>query len=120
MNEKDKSILRHIAEYCGRLLEYTDGIDESSFVIDSLRIDACALGILQIGELVRLLSDDFKASYPSIPWKLIRAMRNVIAHHYGEVDAETLWETIITDVPPLKKFCESILAIENGNTGIPK
>lgn len=36
-------------------------------------------------------------------------MRNIVAHHYGEVDVETLWDVIIDDVPVLKKYCEEIL-----------
>lgn len=106
MNERDRSTLAHIVEYCDKLLEYTDGLDPGTFFTDGLRIDACALGILQIGELVRILTDEFKGKHPDIPWKQIRAMRNIVAHHYAEVDAETVWETIQGDIPSLKAFCE--------------
>lgn len=35
-------------------------------------------------------------------------MRNIVAHHYGEIDSETLWDVIVDDIPPLKKYCEEI------------
>ena len=36
-------------------------------------------------------------------------MRNIVAHNYGHIDAEILWETIAHDIPDLKKYCEEIL-----------
>lgn len=109
MNIRDKSILEHILDYCNKLIYYTDGISSERFVEDDIRIDACAMGILQIGELVRNLTDEFKDTHKEIPWKQIRAMRNIVAHHYGEVDAETVWDTIKEDIPSLKEFCEKML-----------
>ena len=31
----------------------------------------------------------------------MRGMRNIIAHDYGEVDLDQVWETAIKDVPVL-------------------
>jgi uncharacterized protein with HEPN domain len=47
-----------------------------------------------------------------MPWKDIKAMRNIAAHNYGEIDLEVLWETVSTDVPILKEYCEKIQNIE--------
>ena len=110
MNGRDESILKHIAGYCDKLLSFTSGMTYSEFRENELCKDACALNILQIGELVGLLSDEFREGHPSMPWRQIKAMRNIVAHHYGAVDAETVWETISDDIPVLKKFCE-----ETGN-----
>lgn len=68
--------------------------------------------ILQIGELVGKLSNEFKNTYNAMPWKDIKAMRNIATHNYGEIDLEVLWETVSTDVPILKEYCEKILNIE--------
>lgn len=32
-------------------------------------------------------------------------MRNVVAHGYGTLDADTTWDTIKEDIPALKAFC---------------
>jgi hypothetical protein len=42
--------------------------------------NACAMSVLQIGELASRLSEDFRERYDGAPRKLIRAMRNVFAH----------------------------------------
>ncbi|MBQ6715202.1 MAG: DUF86 domain-containing protein [Clostridia bacterium] len=47
--------------------------------------------ILQIGELVNRLSDDFKSNNAHIPWNKIRCMRNYVAHEYGSIDFDIIW-----------------------------
>jgi uncharacterized protein with HEPN domain len=39
---------------------------------------------------------------------MIRGMRNVLAHSYGEIDEEVIWETANHDIPRLKAFCENL------------
>ena len=38
-------------------------------------------------------------------WRDIKAMRNIAAHNYGEIDTEILWETITGDIQELKSYC---------------
>ena len=67
--------------------------------------NATALCVMQIGELTTHLSDDFKKTYTEIPWTQIKALRNVVAHHYGKIDDESLWETLKFDIPKLRDYC---------------
>ena len=69
---------------------------------DAIYRNAVALCILQIGELVGKLSEDFRTNHAVIPWRKIKAMRNIVAHSYGTVDAEVTWEIITEDIPVLK------------------
>ncbi len=61
--------------------------------------------ILQIGELVGKLSDDFKQNHPVMPWRDIKAMLNIAARNYSEIDIDILWETATGDIVQLKEFC---------------
>ena len=36
-------------------------------------------------------------------------MRNLVAHSYGTMDREIIWETALTDIPVLKAFCDEQL-----------
>lgn len=68
--------------------------------------------MLQIGELANKLTNDYKESTEDqIPWKAVRGLRNIVAHEYGHIDCQSLWETIQTDVPVLKEFCEREIAL---------
>jgi uncharacterized protein with HEPN domain len=59
--------------------------------------------------LVNYLSEDFKSTYPQIPWQAIRGMRNVVAHEYGKIDTATVWETAENGVQELQEFCRQVL-----------
>ena len=109
MRERDRRILRHIVDYCDRLGRYTGDIDYHFFQGSDMLQDACSLCILQIGELVYNLTDEFKETYSGVPWRQIRAMRNIVAHHYGVIDAETVWDTLEDDIPELRKYCQNVL-----------
>jgi uncharacterized protein with HEPN domain len=57
--------------------------------------------IIQIGELVSRLSDDFIESHPLIPWHAIKSMRNLHAHDSERVDLGIVWNTLTADIPDL-------------------
>ena len=111
MQGRDQSIIEHIYNYCAEISEELDqiGNDRDRFLESSVYKNSMALCVLQIGELVTILSDDYKASKNSIEWKSIKGMRNVVAHKYGKFDFDVLWETVTEDIPKLKSFCESEL-----------
>jgi len=39
--------------------------------------------------------------YPQVPWNAVMKMRDIIAHHYFDVDAERVFDTLKNDIPPL-------------------
>lgn len=109
MASTDKSILEHILMYIEQIYEANDlfKADIETIISNSVYRNAVALCVLQIGELSNLLSEDFKTmTISKVPWKEIKGMRNVVAHNYGKIDNQTLWETITNDIPVLKNFCE--------------
>ena len=108
---RDISILRHIVSYCDQIKEAVDrfGTDCNVFLADAVYHNAVALCILQIGELVGNLSEEFRMNHPEIPWREIKQMRNIVAHRYGTVDHSITWDVAINDIPRLKRFCMSIL-----------
>lgn len=67
---------------------------------------------MQIGELSGVLTEDFREKHANVPWRQIKALRNIVAHKYGTIDAEMLWDILKEDVPKLRQYCEEILAEE--------
>ncbi len=47
---------------------------------------------------------------PEIPWAVIYAMRNRVAHGYFKVDLEMAWKTIHTDLPELHEQIKQLLS----------
>lgn len=94
VSSRDLSILKHINAYCVQIEEAVArfGRDQDLFLRDDVYHNAVALCILQIGELVGIMSDEFRAANTEIPWREIKLMRNIVAHHYGSVDHAITWD----------------------------
>lgn len=80
-----------------------------------------ALCILQIGELVGKPADSFRAQNPAIPWRQIKAARNMAARGYGTVDSEATWEIICKDTENFfQQTLQSIRNQQDGGENFPK
>lgn len=107
-------ILRHMLRYCVKIEQLIErfGKDETVFRNDMAYRDSVSMNIFQIGELAGHLSDDYRESTSDkMTWRAIRAMRNLFAHNYGQMNVEIVWSTAVESIPQLKAFCEE--QIEN-------
>ena len=59
-----------------------------------------------IGEAASRLGSETQALFPSLPFRSMRGMRNIIAHDYGEVDLALVWKTATADRPTLIETLE--------------
>lgn len=79
-----------------------------------IKLNAVCMKLLSIGEDVKGLDKrtggSLLSKYPSIPWKNVMGLRDIIAHHYFDVDAEEIFTVITTDFPPLLKVIGDIKA----------
>ena len=109
MSSRDQLVLKKIIQYADEIEQTINRFEltQETFSLDFIAKNAISMCILQIGELVGKLSDEFKLENNDIPWRDIKAMRNIAAHNYGEIDIDILWETVVSDIPELKNFCES-------------
>lgn len=111
MSSKDQMIFSHMVEYCDQVRQAIDlfGEDEALFLQNQVYQNACCMCLLQIGELAGRLSPEALAETTDIPWRQIRALRNICAHSYGSLSLSSIWVTLTEEVPDLKKRCEKFL-----------
>jgi uncharacterized protein with HEPN domain len=62
---------------------------------------------LIIGEVAKLLSDEFKKANPSLAWSAMARMRDKLIHHYRGVDLKEIWKAAEAEIPRLLQFLES-------------
>lgn len=93
--------VRDILESIAKIQRYTDGLDLKRFRDHEMALDAVIRNLEVIGEAAHQVPDEIKASAPDLPWKEMRAMRNLLAHEYFGADPKTVWETARHDLPPL-------------------
>ena len=70
------------------------------------KLDAACMVIEAIGEsfknLDKLTNYELLPLYPSIEWKEVKGVRDVIAHHYFDIDANEIFSIINNDFDSLK------------------
>jgi len=59
--------------------------------------------------MVARLTEEFTEQNRNVDWFKIRGFRNIIAHNYFGIDAEEVWQIIVTHLPQLKKDINQIL-----------
>lgn len=103
-------ILKKMIKYCDEIAEILKkhNYKKEAFDNDSEFQFAAGMCIIQIGELVSRLDDDFVSRFSCIPWRQIKGMRNIYAHDYDTVDNEMVWETITNEFPELRGNLQKI------------
>ncbi|MBE6931294.1 MAG: DUF86 domain-containing protein [Ruminococcaceae bacterium] len=115
MLQLDLNRLEAIRDYCDEIgktiLRYGNSFEIFDADADYQR--SVSFCILQIGELSGKLSEEFRRSTADrIQWGPIKGMRNLVAHSYGNMSRDIIWETAVTDIPVLRSFCEECIKNE--------
>ena len=95
--------LADILEAVGRIEEYIEGYDFERFVNDRKTVDAVLRNLEIIGEASRNIPKEVRERYPSVPWRRIVGLRNVVVHHYFGVDLSVVWVIVSSQLDELKK-----------------
>ena len=112
----NRVVVKKIVGYCDDIKDYMNQVNATYevYLANKMFRTAVDMSVLQIGELTKRLSDDFKARHSEIPWNQVKGMRNVLVHEYEEVDFETAWNILTKRIPELKAQLEKILEAEGG------
>ncbi len=86
-NKRDFQIVRKIIKYCNEIqFTHENFKNDKKLFCDKdngfIYRNAISMPILQIGELVKNLSDDFRAEHNVMAWREIAKMRDFFAHHF--------------------------------------
>jgi uncharacterized protein with HEPN domain len=104
-----KFFVEDILKSIGNIESYLDGIAFEDFSQNDLLIAAVERKFIVIGEAVRHIPLQVKEIYPSIPWRQMADMRNLVTHVYWGVNPRILWDTVFEDLPPIIPLLERIL-----------
>jgi uncharacterized protein with HEPN domain len=100
--------LLHIRDALDCIVRYTvDG--KAHFLGDEKTQDAVIYNLAIIGEAVKKLPKHVRDAYPSVAWKSIAGMRDIVIHDYNSTEISKIWKTIEKDVPRLRQTVERML-----------
>ena len=83
------------------ILEHTSDVTREELERNEILSDSIMFRLIQVSENSDKLTDDFKSYHKTIPWRAMKGMRNRIVHEYGNVDMETVYDTVKNDIPQL-------------------
>ncbi|MDR3133289.1 MAG: DUF86 domain-containing protein [Prevotellaceae bacterium] len=116
--------LQRIATSLQTILERTSRVTSvEDFVCSSTGmdlLDIVCMKLFAVGETVKSIDKhtgkSFLPRYSSVNWDEIMRMRDIIAHHYFEIDANRVFNTIRNDILPLLQVIEQMQKdLVNGN-----
>jgi len=91
-------LLKKILAEVNVITDLIQGYDCEAFIADEKTKRAACMTLINIGEMVKLLSDKLKRENSFIPWRSIAGLRDVAAHGYMTLRMEDIWETVSGDI----------------------
>ncbi len=116
----DKEIVLDILSH---MIEATDKITHRSkdiksiddFLVDDnslILLDSLCMQLIAIGEAVKqidkLTDKNIFSHYPDTPWREIAGMRDILSHHYFDLNSEVVFEVITEHIEDLNGVLKTI------------
>ena len=112
MQHRDKMILQKVISEIDIGFQMLGDAALEEFSSDEKLKRAISMTVINIGELIKNVTDDFRKSYPGVPWRAVAGMRDIAAHKYQTLRMEDVYITVKEDFPSLRKQLVYILEIE--------
>lgn len=117
--ERDLAYVWDILEAARLIQGFIDDMDRRAFERDTRTRFAVIAQLEIIGEATKRLSAEFRAKHPSVPWKQMAGMRDVLVHLYDRVDLGEVWVAASESVPALIEQLAPLLPPGDGVGGHP-
>ena len=90
----DENSLIHIRDNIQAARQFTAGLFYESFAASRLTFYATTRALEIVSEAARRLSPALRDRHPSLPWKQIMGIGNVLRHDYDDVQERMIWMTV--------------------------
>jgi len=107
-NREWRFYINDMMHFAGKVLAYTEGLDQAGFVASGITYDATLRNLELIGEAATHIPHHVRHSHPDIPWRMVIATRNRLIHGYLGIDNDTLWSIVTDDIPLLLSMLQSL------------
>lgn len=94
MSRHDRLYLNDMIAACEKLAVCIEGLSRASLEADWIRYDAVLRNLEILGEAAKGVSEPVRNAHPSIPWRKIAAMRDIVIHHYFGLDKDAIWDAV--------------------------
>jgi len=110
-------VLRQIEEAAAKIIARFEPINQVSDFTDSQvgieKMDAICMRMIVIGEslknLDKITEGKLLSRYPGVDWKKAKGMRDILTHHYADINAESVFFTCERKIPQLVETIRKII-----------
>ena len=86
--------------------------DLETFLTNEMLKRALGMTAINVGELVKVVTDELRTKYKEFPWKAVAGMRDITAHRYQTLRMEDVYMTVHEEYPVLMQQLQNILKKE--------
>ena len=101
--------LQDVQEAIANITEFISGMTRDEFEKDRKTLHAVIRNLEVIGEAVKSVPVEIRLKYPQVPWSRIAGLRDILIHHYFQIDIEIVWDIVQNKLPELDQHLEIIL-----------
>lgn len=109
--QKVNTAIEKILERSNTILSADDFLNTPSGIE---RLESICMLLIAIGESIkridRATERKLLPQYPEIDWKGMMGMRDIIAHHYFDIDAEVVFDVMKNNLPSVKRMIDKMIA----------
>ena len=99
--------LKRIASTIERIINNSQAIDDSQYYVLSPagmeRLESTCMLLLAIGESIKgidkMTRKQLLPNYPEVDWKGAMGIRDIIAHHYFDIDESIVFDVVKNKLP---------------------
>lgn len=110
-------LLRKIEQTLKRIIDNSVEIDSYHFYYltpaGMERLESTCMLLIAIGESIKgvdkLTNKELLPQFPSIDWKGAMGIRDIIAHHYFDLDAEIVYNVVKSNLPEMLVAVEEMI-----------
>lgn len=111
-------LLRKIEQTLKRIIDNSVEIDSYHFYYltpaGMERLESTCMLLIAIGESIKgvdkLTNKELFPQFPSIDWKGAMGIRDIIAHHYFDLDAEIVYNVVKSNLPEMLVVVEEMIS----------
>lgn len=113
MQHRDKITIQKMIDEINIGIRLLGETSQEQFLEDELLKRALGMTCINVGELVKVVSEETRQVYKSFPWKAVAGMRDITAHRYQTLRMEDVYITVRDEYPELEKQLRTILEQED-------
>lgn len=109
MQHRERIALEKICSEIDFALKFLENMSSEEFLADEKTKRAVGMTAINIGELTKHLTMEFREQYPQVEWKNAARFRDIVAHKYETLNMLDVYETVTKDFPEMRLQIKKIL-----------